>query len=41
VVSTPNRTHFEYVKRALESGKHGEFSGSSDQICQCLLLSHV
>jgi len=24
VVSTPNRTHFEYVKRALEAGKHGK-----------------
>ena len=24
VVSTPNRTHFDYVKRALEAGKHGE-----------------
>lgn len=23
VVSTPNRTHFDYVKRALEAGKHG------------------
>lgn len=26
VVSTPNRTHFEYVKRALEAGKHGELA---------------
>jgi predicted dehydrogenase len=26
VVSTPNRTHFDYVKRALEAGKHGELS---------------
>lgn len=25
VVSTPNRTHFDYVKRALEAGKHGKF----------------
>ena len=24
VVSTPNRTHFDYVKRALEAGKHGK-----------------
>lgn len=23
IVSTPNRTHFDYVKRALEAGKHG------------------
>jgi hypothetical protein len=23
VVSTPNRTHFDYVRRALEAGKHG------------------
>lgn len=27
VVSTPNRTHFDYVKRALEAGKHGTFMG--------------
>ena len=26
VVSTPNRTHFDYVKRALEAGKHGKHS---------------
>jgi scyllo-inositol 2-dehydrogenase (NADP+) len=26
VVSTPNRTHFDYVKRALEAGKHGKFT---------------
>jgi scyllo-inositol 2-dehydrogenase (NADP+) len=24
VVSTPNPTHWDYVKRALEAGKHGE-----------------
>lgn len=25
VVSTPNPTHWEYVKRSLEAGKHGEW----------------
>jgi len=25
VVSTPNKTHFEYVKAALEHRKHGDF----------------
>ena len=29
VVSTPNRTHFDYVKRALEAGKHGQSSSWS------------
>jgi scyllo-inositol 2-dehydrogenase (NADP+) len=24
IVSTPNNTHYEYVKKALEHGKHGE-----------------
>jgi predicted dehydrogenase len=28
VVSTPNRTHFDYVKRALEAGKHGKLTYS-------------
>jgi len=29
VVSTPNRTHFDYVKRALEAGKHGKSTPST------------
>lgn len=29
VVSTPNRTHFDYVKRALEAGKHGKSTYST------------
>ena len=38
VVSTPNRTHFDYVKRALEAGKHGKSTYSTGHINRTQLL---
>jgi predicted dehydrogenase len=38
VVSTPNRTHFDYVKRALEAGKHGKSAPSTAHITRSQLL---
>ena len=39
VVSTPNRTHFEYVKRALEAGKHGKSTSSRTKPRTQLLIT--
>jgi hypothetical protein len=38
VVSTPNRTHFDYVKRALEAGKHGKSSSYTTLVMRRQLL---
>jgi len=38
VVSTPNRTHFDYVKRALEAGKHGKSTYSTALMTRSQLL---